>query len=77
MKIPLTGSRRDDYDLANEWGGFGEKPEGYMWHHVDDFDPQSGMASLELVREDAHQATYPHSGSVSQWEKFHGRRYKR
>jgi len=77
VKIPLTGSRRDDYDLANEWGGFSETPKGYMWHHVDDFNPQDGTSSLELVVKGAHEATYPHSGSVAQWEKFHGKRYKR
>lgn len=77
VKIELTGSRRDDYKRANELGGFIETPERYMWHHVDDFDPKIGMATLELVKKDAHRATLPHSGSVAQWEKFHGKRYKR
>jgi hypothetical protein len=77
VQIELTGSRRNDYKRANELGGFTETPEGYMWHHVDDFDPQTGTSSLELVKEEAHEATYPHAGSVSQWQKFHGKRYKR
>jgi A nuclease of the HNH/ENDO VII superfamily with conserved WHH len=77
VKIPLTGSRRDDYKLAHAAGGFPEKPKGYMWHHVDDFDPQTGMSSLELIRQEAHLATQPHVGSVGQWERFHGRKYKR
>jgi hypothetical protein len=77
VRIGLTGSRRNDKVLANEAGGFTEKPEGYTWHHVDDFDPQSGMSSLELVDECAHVATNRHTGSVAQYEKHHGVRYKR
>jgi hypothetical protein len=77
VKIKLTGGRRADENLANEEGGFTETPDGYMWHHVDDFNPQVGTSSLELVDENAHRATTPHTGSVAQYEKFHGVRYKR
>jgi HNH/ENDO VII superfamily nuclease len=77
VNIPLTGGRKADVKLANEWGGFIKKPKGYSWHHVDDFTPQSGTSSLELVDQKAHEATYPHAGSVSQYEKFHGKPYKR
>jgi len=45
-QIKLTGSRRADIKRANEVGGFTETPAGYMWHHVDDFDPQAGTGSL-------------------------------
>ena len=77
FEMPLTGSRKADVNLANEMGGFSEKPEGYMWHHVDDFNSQTGTSSLELIDEDAHKATLPHTGSVAQYEKHHGIRYKR
>jgi hypothetical protein len=77
VEIPLTGGRRADDKLANKRGGFTQTPSGYRWHHVDDFNPKNGTSSLELVREGAHKATYPHAGSVSQYEKFHGIRYKR
>jgi hypothetical protein len=77
FKMPLTGSRKADVALANEMGGFADPPKGYRWHHVDDFDPQTGESTLELITKEAHEATYPHAGSVSQWEKFHGRPYKR
>ena len=77
VQIELSGSRRNDYKHANEAGGFTETPEGYMWHHVDDFDPKTGTSSLELVKRNAHEATLPHAGSVSQYEKFHGIKYKR
>ncbi|QPF93763.1 HNH endonuclease signature motif containing protein [Bradyrhizobium commune] len=77
VKIKLTGSRRGDSNLANRQGGFTKTPPGYRWHHVDDFDPQSGEASLELIDKDAHDATFPHAGSVAQYAKHHGVQYKR
>jgi hypothetical protein len=77
VNIPLTGSRRADFALANERAGFTATPDGYMWHHVDDFDPQSGRATLELIDNDAHNATRPHAGSVAQYVKHHGVQYKR
>lgn len=54
VNIPLTGSRKGDYRLANKEGKFAKTPAGYQWHHVDDFDPTSGKASLELIKEEAH-----------------------
>jgi cell wall assembly regulator SMI1 len=77
VKMRLTGSRTADVNLANELGGFTQTPDGYIWHDVDDLNPQDGTCSLELVREDPHRATYPHTGSVAQYEKHHGVRYKR
>lgn len=77
VSIKLTGSRRADEKLANTESGFTKTPTGYMWHHVDDFDPKAGTSSLELVTNGAHQATIPHAGSVAQYGKFHGVRYKR
>jgi len=77
VTIRLTGSRRGDEKLANKRGEFTETPPDYRWHHVDDFDPKSGEASLELIHKDAHNATLPHAGSVAQYEKHHGVRYKR
>src|SRR5690348_15203444 len=57
VPIRLTGSRRADEKLANAAGGFTGTPNGYTWHHVDDFNPQSGMGSVELIDEDTHKAT--------------------
>ncbi|MBC9876351.1 HNH endonuclease [Bradyrhizobium sp. INPA01-394B] len=77
VKIRLTGSRRGDFRLANKEGKFTETPKGYSWHHVDDFDPKSGEASLELVKLEAHESAYPHTGSVAQYENHHGVEYRR
>jgi len=77
VKIKLTGSRRNDFALANKEGKFTETPKGYVWHHVDDFDPQSGEATLELIPRNAHNATLPHAGSVAQYVNHHGVGYRR
>jgi hypothetical protein len=66
VDIRLTGSRRRDFKAANATAGFAKTPDGYTWHHVDDFNPATGMGSLELVEKRAHKATSPHSGSVAQ-----------
>jgi hypothetical protein len=77
VEIPLTGSRRKDVEAANAKAGFARTPEGYTWHHVDDFNPGAGTGSFELVEKRAHKATNPHSGSVAQHEAFFGTPYKR
>lgn len=77
VKIRLTGSRRSDFARANKEAGLTDTPPGYAWHHADDFDPQSGEASLELIKQSAHLATLPHAGSVAQYVKHHGVKYRR
>jgi RHS repeat-associated protein len=84
VNLVLTGSRRADFAAANEAAGLAgvvpkgkESPAGYVWHHADDYDPISGAATLELGSTGAHRATYPHSGSVSQYEQATGIPYKR
>lgn len=37
----------------------------YVWHHLDDLDENLGC-TMQLVRKDAHKATYTHKGSVKQ-----------
>jgi hypothetical protein len=76
VKIQLTGSRTQDYLLAEAASEIGETPDGYVWHHVDDYDPITGEATLQLVEEGAHVATTPHSGSVAQYEAANNVTYK-
>ena len=84
VNIDLTGSRRNDFKAANEAAGIAadvpagmDAPPGYVWHHVDDYNPANNKATLELVTKAAHKATYPHKGSVSQYEAHHNVEYKR
>jgi RHS repeat-associated protein len=79
VTIEYTGSRRQDFGAANEAAGTGttqKPPDGYTWHHLDDYDPNSNTGTMQLVNRDAHEATYPHVGGVSQYEKATGNTYK-
>lgn len=81
MTIELQGSRYWDFKLANEAAGItgvkaGKAPTGYVWHHLDDFDPVTGTSSMQLIEEGAHKATYTHYGSVKQYEQYHDVKYK-
>ncbi len=75
VTINMTGSYSADVDAANAVGGFSTKPPGYMWHHLS-YDPASGEGVLQLVAKDAHLATYPHFGGVSQFTASTGMEYK-
>lgn len=50
--------------------------KNYTWHHLDDFSPRTGECTMQLLSSDAYIATYPHKGSVSQYEKDYNVNYK-
>ncbi len=82
VRIKLTGIRRADFARANEAAGIKaaagtEAPDNYTWHHVDDYDPSTGMFTMELVKRDAHIATYPHDGAAKYYVIHHDVKYKR
>lgn len=66
-----------DFDAANAQFGFDETPEGYVWHHVDNYDVSNNTLSLELVRKDAHKAAFPHFGSCGQYDSIYGPTYNK
>ena len=75
--IQMTGGRGTDFTASNRAAGItGGTPDGYTWHHVDDFNPQTGESTMQLVTTDAHKASIPHKGSVSQYEKAFGVEYE-
>lgn len=78
VTIKLQGSYYQDFKEANRLAGFSgaKAPKDYTWHHLDDFNPETGEATMQLVETRAHEATYPHAGSVSQYEKLHGVDYQ-
>ena len=80
VTIPLTGSRTADFAAANKAAKIGtsaaDTPQGYTWHHVDDFNPETGTSSMELVQTAAHRATMPHKGSVGQYSDYNGVSYR-
>ena len=59
VEIDYKGGRRDDFKAANEKAGIPgtDAPEGYTWHHVDEYNPKTGKGTMQLVRSDAHEAT--------------------
>lgn len=75
VKIEATGNRSKDFDLANAAMGLEETPDGYVWHHVDDYNVKDGTITLELVEDEAHNASKPHSGGCAQYDAVHGACY--
>lgn len=75
VTIEATGSRSADFDEANKALGLDEKPEGYTWHHLDNYNVKNNTVTLELVRDDAHNSAKPHSGGCAQYDAVHGPTY--
>jgi hypothetical protein len=94
VEIDMVGNRAGDFKQANERAGLAaliksqgldanEAPDGYTWHHRDDFKPKSppnppyGTCTMELVTVQAHRDTFVHYGSCDQCNKhFHQKLYK-
>lgn len=74
-KITATGNRQKDFEAANSAVELKEVPEDYVWHHVDDYDVESGTITLELVEDEAHNAAKPHSGGCAQYDAVNGPSY--
>ncbi|MNJ46309.1 hypothetical protein D3C77_414370 [compost metagenome] len=77
VTITMQGSRGRDFTQAFKEAGIkgsSSAVDDYTWHHVDDFDPKTGKTTMQLVKTSAHEATFPHGGSVSQFEKNFGLR---
>lgn len=75
VSIQATGKRTKDFDAANAAAGLAETPDGYVWHHRDDYDVKTNTVTLELVTAEAHNATKPHSGGCAQYDAVHGPTY--
>ena len=76
VSITMQGTRDRDFTKAFKAAGISKNEAiGYTWHHVDDFDPATGRTTMQLVKTSAHEAIFPHKGSVSQFEKYFGVKY--
>ena len=75
VTIEATGNRSADFDKANKELGLPEKPDGYTWHHVDNYNVRDNTVTLELVRDEAHNKTKPHSGGCAQYDAVYGSSY--
>ncbi|WP_245609162.1 RHS repeat-associated core domain-containing protein [Vibrio rhizosphaerae] len=76
VKIRMQGARGRDFTQAYKAAGINSSDaKGYTWHHVADFDPNTGETTMQLVKTEAHVDSLPHRGSVSQFEKHFGVEY--
>lgn len=75
VSIEATGNRTADFDKANEKMGLSETPDGYVWHHMDNYDVKSNTITMQLVKDDAHNAAKPHAGGCAQYDAVHGPSY--
>lgn len=64
--IALTGSRRDDYKLAEAVAGVKHIPGSTVWHHAWRKD-KFGKYKMQLVDYSIHQKTCPHAGGCKLW----------
>ena len=77
VSIQATGNRDKDFDLANKKMGLLREPDGYVWHHVDDYNVENNTLTLELVDETTHKKTLAHAGSCAQYDAVHGPTYNK
>lgn len=75
VKIQATGNRTKDFDAANKAMDLEETPDGYVWHHIDDYNVEDGTITLELVEDEVHNASKPHSGGCAQYDAVNGPSY--
>lgn len=71
VRIKLKGTRTLDFKTAWKKAGFSkeeilELADKFTWHHLDDFDPVTGEATMQLVDTFIHGKSRPHIGSVKQ-----------
>lgn len=65
----VKGAWFDFYGIALE------TPDGYVWHHLDDYNVEKNTITMELVMDEAHNASKPHSGGCAQYDSVNGPTY--
>ncbi len=73
--ITYTGDYETDFQNASI-AALGQKttPRGYVWHHVDDYNPEDNTGAMQFVKQEAHNGI-PHVGGVSQYQAATGQKY--
>ena len=51
--IQATDNRNNDFKMANQAMGLLETPDGYVWHHLDDYNVEKNTITMELVMDEA------------------------
>ena len=52
-------------------------PDGYVWHHLDDYNVEKNTITMELVMDEAHNASKPHSGGCAQYDSVNEPTYNK
>ncbi|MTD29437.1 RHS repeat-associated core domain-containing protein, partial [Erwinia sorbitola] len=76
VKIYYTGDYDLDFRAANVEAGLNQvtTPRGYVWHHLDDYDPVTNRGTMQLIETPAHRGI-SHNGGVSQYKVATGQEY--
>ncbi|ECY5492063.1 type IV secretion protein Rhs, partial [Salmonella enterica subsp. enterica serovar Montevideo] len=76
VTIEYSGDYLKDFERANTAAKLNQKstPRGYVWHHLDDYDPVTNKGTMQLIKQGAHQGI-SHSGGVSQYKAATGKSY--
>ena len=76
VTIEYTGDYIKDFEAANKVAELNQKttPRGYVWHHLDDYEPKTNKGTMQLVEQRAHQGV-PHKGGVAQYKAATGKSY--
>lgn len=76
VQITMQGSRSRDFVQAFKEAGISKsEASGYTWHHLNDFDPEKGRTTMQLVKTQTHIDSFPHAGSADQFAKHFGVNY--
>ena len=75
--IQATDNRNNDFKMANQAMGLLETPDGYVWHHLDDYNVEKNTITMELVMDEAHNASKPHSGGCAQYDSVNEPTYNK
>ncbi|WP_407929078.1 RHS repeat-associated core domain-containing protein [Intestinirhabdus alba] len=74
--IEYSGDYDIDFQRANAKAGLDQisTPRGYVWHHLDDYDPVTNKGTMQLIEKEAHRGIN-YNGGVSQYKAATGRVY--
>lgn len=75
QRIEYSGDYSTDFERASR-AALDQKstPKGYVWHHLDDYDPVTNTGTMQLVEKRAHNGI-PHNGGASQYTAATGNPY--
>lgn len=75
IPIQYSGDYKTDFEAAS-LAALGQKstPKGYVWHHLDDYNPATNTGTMQLVKQEAHNGV-SHTGGCSQYKAATGNSY--